>query len=582
MKISFDAMRQAKKQVAAAQREIEIAAHEVTSNLGAQFSAITGLREAGAIHGRAIKQDPASAQEMLTLYSDQVGWAAQLLGSQIEALTEQEIANESGIDLADMGGSVGTYALSFPSQPKNTNKPLSFVPPVVAPGSSLLELANNFNGTNFAELGRAAADWSTMASSIRQVVDQLNSAAAQIESENDSDFTRSAASKIRELASTGEQFAANAAVMNQRAFGLLSKAPMGYIEIPADLQALSLVQDPAVRKTMEAAMLVKWQAKLQEMVTSSLPNQQSLAEAPAASGRGDNLNLGLDSIEGSGRRYSTEEVVWPKAIQDAIASGVIGPGSFGVANGELVALENIDQGLVEQVREAVDHRNGALYGGEKLQEFINGGMTELADAKTQAAALNMPSTTALNSGTNPLVGYTGAAHTSPGFSGGGSAMAGSGMGPLGVFGSPGGFASMGAQGSGMSSGGLGAGLGGARGSGLLVGGKGIGLPGGDGSARMLSAGDSPARAGSMTGGSGTQSAGAAVHGGGAQAQHGRGMGTMMAPVGAAGRGQEKKKSSAMIKAVTSRVEANKNRRDLLGDPPAALPGPIGDWARQDA
>ena len=357
---------------------------------------------------------------------------------------------------------------------------------------------------------------------------------------------------------------------------------MGYIEIPADLQALSLVQDPAVRKTMEAAMLVKWQAKLQEMVTSSLPNQQSLAEAPAASGRGDNLNLGLDSIEGSGRRYSTEEVAWPKAIQDAIASGAIGPGSFGVANGELVALENIDQGLVEQVREAVDHRNGALYGGEKLQEFINGGMTELADAKTQAAALNMPSTTALNSGTNPLVGYTGAAHTSPGFSGGGSTMAGSGMGPLGVFGSPGGFASMGAQGSGMSSGGLGAGLGGARGSGLLVGGKGIGLPGGDGSARMLSAGDSPARAGSMTGGSGTHSAGAAVHGGGAQAQHGRGMGTMMAPVGAAGRGQEKKKSPAMIKAVTSRVEANKNRRDLLGDPPAALPGPIGDWARQDA
>src|SRR5699024_2011694 len=94
----------------------------------------------------------------------------------------------------------------------------------------------------------------------------------------------------------------------------------------------------------------------QEMVTSSLPNQQSLAEAPAASGRGDNLNLGLDSIEGSGRRYSTEEDVWPKAIQDAIASGVIGPGSFGVANGELVALENIDQGLVVQDREAVDQR----------------------------------------------------------------------------------------------------------------------------------------------------------------------------------------------------------------------------------
>ena len=582
MNINFDSLKMALTQLAVSQREIETTAVGVTSNLGMQFSDIVGLNQAGQIHGRAIKQDPASAQVVLNNYAEQVGWAAKLLSSEIDALDSQEDFNSYGLELADAGGAVGSDSLNLPQQPSNRNVPLSFVPPVVMPGASLLQLANNFNATKFNELGQAAVDWNTMGRNIRQVVDQLNSAAEQIESENDSDFTRSAASKIRELASTGEQFAANAAVMNQRAFGLLSKAPMGYIEIPADLQALSLVQDPAVRKTMEAAMLVKWQAKLQEMVTSSLPNQQSLAEAPAASGRGDNLNLGLDNIEGSGRRYSTDEVVWPQAIQDAIASGVIGPGSFGVANGELVALENIDQGLVEQVREAVDHRNGALYGGEKLQEFINGGMTELADAKTQAAALNMPSTTALNSGTNPLVGYTGAAHTSPGFSGGGSAMAGSGMGPLGVFGSPGGLASMGAQGSGMSSGGLGAGLGGARGSGLLVGGKGIGLSGGDGSARMLSAGDSPARAGSMTDGSGTHSAGAAVHGGGAQAQHGRGMGTMMAPVGAAGRGQEKKKSSAMIKAVTSRVEANKNRRDLLGDPPAALPGPIGDWARQDA
>src|SRR5699024_12032862 len=116
------------------------------------------------------------------------------------------------------------------------NVPLTFVPPVVVPGTSLLQLANNFNATKFNELGQAASDWSTMGRNISQVVEQLNSAASQIEGENDSDFTRSAASKIRELASTGEQFAANATLMNQRAFGLLSKAPMGYVEIPADLQ----------------------------------------------------------------------------------------------------------------------------------------------------------------------------------------------------------------------------------------------------------------------------------------------------------------------------------------------------------
>ena len=584
MKIDLDSLASVVAQVAAAQREIDLTTGKVTSDIGPQFSAIAGLNEAGVIHGRAIKLDPASAQEVLRKYAEQVSWTADLLAAEVDALTVQEDSNSFGIDLADVGGTVDSHAVALPPQPSNTNVPLSYVPPVVIPGSSLLQLANNFNATNFAELGRAAADWSTMASSISQVVEQLNSAASQIESENDSDFTRSAASKIRELASTGEQFAANATLMNQRAFGLLSKAPMGYVEIPADLQAVSLVPDPVLKKSMEAALLVKWQAKLQEMVTSSLPNQQSLAEAPAASGGGDNLNVGLGSIAGTGTRYNTDEVAWPQEIQDAIASGEIGPGSFGVADGELVALENIDQGLVDQVREAVNQRNEALYGGERLQEFINGGMTSLADTNTQTAGIGMPSATAVNGGVNPSLGYAGAGNNSTGFGGTGNGMAASGLGPLGVLGSRGGFAGAGAGsvGAGIRNGVPGAGLGGLRGGGAIAGGRGFGISGGDGGARLLGGGDSPARAGSAVGGSsGTNGAGAAAHGTGSQGQHGRGMGPMMAPAAAAGRNQDKKKSSAMIKAVTSRVEANKNRRDLLGEPPAALPGPIGDWARQE-
>lgn len=592
MKINFDSLKRALSHLAVSQREIETTAMGVTSNLGLQFSQIIGLNEAGQIHGRAIKQDPASAQELLNGYARQVGWAAELLNADIGALEEQESSNAVGIDLADAGGAVDSVSLSLPQQPSNPNVPLTFVPPVVMPGTSLLQLANNFNATRFNELGQAASDWSTMGRNISQVVEQLNSAASQIESENDSDFTRSAASKIRELASTGEQFAANATLMNQRAFGLLSKAPMGYVEIPADLQAVSLVLDPVLKKSMEAALLVKWQAKLQEMVTSSLPNQQSLAEAPAASGGGDNLNVGLGSIAGTGTRYNTDEVAWPQEIQDAIASGEIGPGSFGVADGELVALENIDQGLVDQVREAVNQRNEALYGGERLQEFINGGMTSLADTNTQTAGIGMPSATAVNGGVNPSLGYAGAGNNSTGFGGTGNGMAASGLGPLGVLGSRGGFAGAGtgagagagagSVGAGIRNGVPGAGLGGLRGGGAIAGGRGFGISGGDGGARLLGGGDSPARAGSAVGGSsGTNGAGAAAHGTGSQGQHGRGIGPMMAPAAAAGRNQDKKKSSAMIKAVTSRVEANKNRRDLLGEPPAALPGPIGDWARQE-
>ena len=592
MNINFDSLHRMLAKLLEIKTQIDLTAAEIASDLGGQFSGIIGLNETGQIHGRAIKHDPASAQEVLRQYSTQVGWAAELLTAEIDALRDQEDLNSHGLELADVGGEVGANSVNLPPQPSNQNVPLTFVPPVVMPGTSLLQLANNFNATKFNELGQAASDWSTMGRNISQVVEQLNSAALQIESENDSDFTRSAASKIRELASTGEQFAANATLMNQRAFGLLSKAPMGYVEIPADLQAVSLVPDPVLKKSMEAALLVKWQAKLQEMVTSSLPNQQSLAEAPAASGGGDNLNVGLGSIAGTGTRYNTDEVAWPQEIQDAIASGEIGPGSFGVADGELVALENIDQGLVDQVREAVNQRNEALYGGGRLQEFINGGMTSLADTNTQTAGIGMPSGTAVNGGVNPSLGYAGAASNGTGFGGTGNGMAASGLGPLGVLGSRGGFAGAGtgagagagagSVGAGIRNGVPGAGLGGLRGGGAIAGGRGFGISGGDGGARLLGGGDSPARAGSAVGGSsGTNGAGAAAHGTGSQGQHGRGMGPMMAPAAAAGRNQDKKKSSAMIKAVTSRVEANKNRRDLLGEPPAALPGPIGDWARQE-
>src|SRR5690625_2553901 len=97
MEINFDSLKEVLRQLSVVNREIETTSGGITSNLGFQFSAIPGLNEAGAIHGRAIKQDPASAQEMLRTYSDQVGWAAELLGAEIDALSAQEDSNAKGL-----------------------------------------------------------------------------------------------------------------------------------------------------------------------------------------------------------------------------------------------------------------------------------------------------------------------------------------------------------------------------------------------------------------------------------------------------------------------------------------------------
>lgn len=584
MKINLDSLYSVQAQLQSAQSEIEMTAETVRSSIGGHFSSIVGMNQAGVIHARAIKQDPASAQELLKGFAEQVGWASELLTSEIESISQQDSSNSQGIELADTGGSVMDSGVALPSQPSNQKAPLSYVPPVVVPGTSLVQLANNFNATRFEQLGEVAADWLTMATNIGQVVTQLNGAASQLESEQDSDFTRNAAVRIREMAAAGEQFAANASLMNSRAFNMMSKAPTAYIELPADVTAVQAIPDPIIQKTVEAAMLTKWQLKLQELVSSSLPDQQSLTDPPSSNGRGDNVEIGLESIAGTGVRYNTDEVVWPQEIQEAIQNGEIGPGSFGVADGELVALENIDQGLVDQVRQAVADRNEALYGGGKLQEFINGGMQTLENAGTSAAGLDGVGSGAFNNGVNPGLGQNGAGAAASAGSGIGGLGAGAGSGAMGPLGALGGAGALGGTGNGSAASGIrggiaGAGLGGARGAGAGGGlsGRGFGAAAGESGSRVLGgSGDSASRAGA---GAGSGAHGAGTGAGGSQNAHGRGAaGPMMAP-GAAGRNQEKKKSG-MIKAVTSRVEADKNRRDLLGDPPAALPGPIGDWARQ--
>src|SRR5699024_5663556 len=108
MIVDIGSLQEASRALNIARREIEMISSNVASNLGPQFSSILGLNEAGVIHGRAIKQDPASAQEILKGYSSQVGWANDLLSSQIEALTGQEDSNARGLDIADTGGAVGT------------------------------------------------------------------------------------------------------------------------------------------------------------------------------------------------------------------------------------------------------------------------------------------------------------------------------------------------------------------------------------------------------------------------------------------------------------------------------------------
>ncbi|MFH0411854.1 hypothetical protein ACG98H_06305 [Corynebacterium sp. L4756] len=544
------------------------------SNIGRDFSPVAGLSEAGEIHGQAISRDPASAKASLEKFSGQLPWVRELLEQQVDAVRAQDSGNAQGLDISDMGGTVGETAMPIINQPEPGYSPFSFVQPVVMLGPSLDLFSGQYSQTKFDQAVALAGNWSELKSRMLSQVESLNSIAGSLESEHDSDFTFSAARKVREMAGHGQQFAANAELMSQKAFRLAQPIPVNNLGIMGDVKSMRLIPDVAAQKAFETVTLAKWQQTINGQLTGSLPEQQKLMDAPIASGGGGQFNIGLGQIAGLGERYTTEDETLPREIQQAFEEGVLVPGSFEMVDGELRALERVDQGLVDEVNRFLDQRTEELYGGGRLQEYINNGMRSLEETSTQAAnysgtaggsrggftpndGLNAGSGVGAGTGTGAVSGFSGQGRNS-GFT--------PGQGVMNAFGG---------LGSGTSADGPREHAGAARGS---AAGGGRAASGGAESTGRGVGGD---RVNERTGGGAGAGTAQATPDAGPNANNaqnnGRGTGPMMTP-GAAGQGQDRKKRGP-VKSVMSRVELDKNRRDLLGDPKPALPGPIGDWAR---
>lgn len=547
---------------------------EAESSIDRDFSPIQGLSEAAVVHKRAFDSDPSSAKASLEKFSVQVNWAGELLRDHLVAILEQDSSNSEGLDLSDAGGVIGEATMPIMNQPEPGYSPFSFVQPVVMLGPSLDLFSCQYSQTKFEQAVALAGNWSELKSRMLSQVGSLNSIAGSLESEHDSDFTFSAARKVREMAGHGQQFAANAELMSQKAFRLAQPIPVNNLGIMGDVKSMRLIPDVAAQKAFETVTLAKWQQTINGQLTGSLPEQQKLMDAPIASGGGGQFNIGLGQIAGLGERYTTEDETLPREIQQAFEEGVLVPGSFEMVDGELRALERVDQGLVDEVNRFLDQRTEELYGGGRLQEYINNGMRSLEETSTQAAnysgtaggsrggftpndGLNAGSGVGAGTGTGAVSGFSGQGRNS-GFT--------PGQGVMNAFGG---------LGSGTSADGPREHAGAARGS---AAGGGRAASGGAESTGRGVGGD---RVNERTGGGAGAGTAQATPDAGPNANNaqnnGRGTGPMMTP-GAAGQGQDRKKRGP-VKSVMSRVELDKNRRDLLGDPKPALPGPIGDWAR---
>lgn len=579
------------------------------SPLNSGFSPVLGIKDVGGIHERVLTHDPGSAQHSLEGFNRQLSWLADTLKTELASFESQDELTSRGLDVADAGGGGGAVSMPIVSQPDPGYSPFGFTIPIVDTGASIMGLASNLFSTRFWDVSEANARWGALSGEVAEIVAGLENSAASLEAENDSEATTRAAQKIREVAQAGTHFIANASVMQQKLFGFQAQLMNVQPEAIALAFEVAAIPEPATRQAAEQAALVYMQGVLQQQVISAMPYQHALMDAAPPSGGGD-TSTHFGAVMGDGNRYNTDGVTWPKQIAEAIENGTMGPGSFGVADGHIQGLESVGMGAddIARFHNELHNRGRSILSelgfGDALAP-INAG-----EVNTSAANAGLSALDPVRGGAPGSLAATSGAANMPagvnGLGGLGSGAVGQGLGAIGLADGrgnklPGGVAGHSGRLPEMSAnpttnaagfGGAGASFGGPQtGTHPVLG----GLPGAVTGTGQQREGRTSLSGGSLVGGGaigtggtgGVGNAGGAggvlgAPGGASSARQGvgsaRGAGMRMMPMmGGMARGGD---GERRVKSVTTQVERDPNRRDLLGEAPAVLPGVIGDWARE--
>lgn len=611
MRVSISNIRRTTSSIGDLFRRSQELRSKANSPLDASFSSVPGIDHVGDVHERVLDSDPGSAKQSLLNFAAQVEWLSDSLGREARGFQAQEDANSRGMEIADAGGDIGIEAMPIMNQPEPGYSPFGFSMPVVNVGTDIVKLATDLMSTQIWNVSEANARWSSLASEVDDIVSGLQEAAGSLEGENDSEATSRAAAKIREVAASGSHFVANAKVMGEKLTGFHAKLMGMQPTAMAMAMEVMAIPEPVEREIAEKAALAALQPDLQRFAVEAMPYQHALMEQSPASG-GGGVDAGLAGVDGDGQRYTTDAVVWPKKIAEAIARGDLGPGNFDVVNGNVNGLEAV--GMSPQ--EINDfHQQMHTSGRNALERLGLGDQVAIGGNEVSTQGASVPSVASPNGVMGQVPSGTAhpvAAGAHAGGLNGGGAMApvataqsaNSGMAPMMAAGRPA-DAGRGVLGGQSLRGGIGSAAGNVSGSadvaragrgpqsGLHLG-RGAGAPyagvgsgvraghsnalGGGSSMRtgLGSGAGTGAGAGMRPGVGGSESAAAAARGGNAGRSTGgaRAYGPMMGMRG--GKDSEKKR----VKSVTTQVERDPNKRDLLGEPPAVVPGVIGDWVRE--
>ncbi|MCQ9337247.1 hypothetical protein NQ011_11255, partial [Corynebacterium phoceense] len=415
--------------------------------MNAGLSSIAGVRETGAIHDRLLGNDPSSAHATMTKLTEQVDWIGSQLRKFSVGAAAQDVLAAFSLEAVETGGVSPDEIFMLDPQPDASYGTVHFVKPVVAVGMDAPSVIAEVLGLDGSSILATLNQWKSVSASAGEAAAQLESMAASLEQSNEGESIDAAVAKIREIAGTGSEIAANAGAMAGRTGAMLGLSQVSKLMALSIASTLSLPMDPVSREAVEQSGLVMMQNALQSMVDVSLPPVASIAQ-PQMRASGGDFTAGMDAVNASGFGLSTDEVDWPKSFEEAVARGAVGPGSFEIVNGQLRPVNDIGLSAKDlaQLNKAAQTYVPAIYDAA--------GLPELSQALTTPASVGtLPSAAGLTAGLPGGVG--GLSGGAPGI----GALSGGGASPANLGGASGLGAAAGLGGgmnSGLGSSGIGA------------------------------------------------------------------------------------------------------------------------------
>lgn len=626
------------------------------------LSPIQGVSELGSIHGRFLAQDPASAEHALKEFAGQLGWFAENLSVQGSVFDMQETFNSLGLERVSLGMVGENVPFRLMPQPVPNYQSLAYFPPVVAPVGGISTMAQAVSATNIPSIAATQLRWAALGTSASKISSELANIARTLGTSHDADTTRIGAAKIAKAAASAGTFGARAGLMSTQVTALNAQATSMIPTTSIMAAVVNMIPHPVARIAADRTAVGITTARLQTMVTTSLPNPTHLF-APNITSAGQTFDAG---VQEQLKANMVPDIEWPEKMMEAAQEGrltpdmlrttarglephpelglsaserdhvaqamrseaanlirqtgmangmsgeVGGAGAAGGGQGWKDFFGNLGANLIEELTgtspaELMAGGTGAYGDPVDLQSALHGlapgfdGGADLGDIPTAANAVGLaPADLAALGGPGGFgaAAGPGLGATTPGLAGGGTgasmaqaatAPTSSGLAGFGAPMAPGMGAAGGANGakskslrgfhsfetgSGFNSvSGIGSGGGAGGSGGVGVGSAGVALGAGVGTGLGAS--------GLGMGGSGTAGATVVTPGAGTGSGAGSGArmgGPVMAPGGRGG--QASPATGKGVKSLVTEVEANPNRRAVIGDIPPAVPGVIGAWARQ--